>query len=154
MFVMSKRLNRMFLPNHSNYFYHSFKRVCENMQNYAEENVLLIYDYPQMSSNTLSWSLRGTHCAESYITYGSDSCDLHYTMYCLQSQLRDFLSGTQCAVHDESSPQVPASPVKHSREDEQVPVHSVGYQDVTPSDHPSVGSLRLSLFFVFLFSTF
>ncbi|XP_050001710.1 PCNA-interacting partner isoform X3 [Alexandromys fortis] len=36
------------------------------------------------------------------------------------SQLRDFLSGTQCAVHDESSPQVPASPVKHSREDEQV----------------------------------
>ncbi|CAO2581326.1 PCNA-interacting partner [Lemmus lemmus] len=36
------------------------------------------------------------------------------------SQLRDFLSGTQCAVHDESNPQVPASPVKRSQNDEQV----------------------------------
>ncbi|XP_038170891.1 PCNA-interacting partner isoform X5 [Arvicola amphibius] len=36
------------------------------------------------------------------------------------SQLRDFLSGTQCAEHDESNPQVPASPVKRSQDDGQV----------------------------------
>ncbi|XP_013205769.1 PCNA-interacting partner [Microtus ochrogaster] len=36
------------------------------------------------------------------------------------SQLRDFLSGTQCAGHDESTPQVPASPVLRSQDDEQV----------------------------------
>lgn len=92
------------------------------MQKYVEENVMLIYNYPQVSSNTLSWSIRDSYCAESYITYYSVSCDLHYTVYCLQSQLRDFLSGTQCAVHDESNPQLPASPVKRSQDDEQVPV--------------------------------
>ncbi|XP_041525472.1 PCNA-interacting partner [Microtus oregoni] len=36
------------------------------------------------------------------------------------SQLRDFLSGTRCAEHDESSPRVPASPVQRSQDDEQV----------------------------------
>ncbi|XP_038170888.1 PCNA-interacting partner isoform X3 [Arvicola amphibius] len=36
------------------------------------------------------------------------------------SQLRDFLSGTQCAEHDESNPQVPASPVKRSQDDGQM----------------------------------
>lgn len=92
------------------------------MQKYVEENVMLIYNYPQVSSNTLSWSIRDSCCAESYVTYYSVSCDLHYTVYCLQSQLRDFLSGTQCAVHDESNPQLPASPVKRSQDDEQVPV--------------------------------
>lgn len=56
------------------------------------------------------------------MTYCSVSCDLHFTVYCLQSQLRDFLSGAQCAVHNESSPQVPASPVRRSQDDEQVPV--------------------------------
>lgn len=75
-----------------------------------------------MSSNTLSWSIRDTYCAESYITCYSVSCDLHYTVYCLQSQLRDFLSGTQWAVDDESDPQVPASPEKRSQVDEKVPV--------------------------------
>nr|XP_048274648.1 PCNA-interacting partner isoform X1 [Myodes glareolus] len=36
------------------------------------------------------------------------------------SQLRDFLSGTQWAVDDESDPQVPASPVKRRQDDEKV----------------------------------
>ncbi|KAL6079199.1 hypothetical protein STEG23_018353, partial [Scotinomys teguina] len=36
------------------------------------------------------------------------------------SQLRDFLSGTQCGVNDEMNPHVPASPVKSSQDEEQV----------------------------------
>ncbi|XP_050995731.1 PCNA-interacting partner [Acomys russatus] len=35
-------------------------------------------------------------------------------------QLRDFLSGTECAVNDETSPHIPASPVTCNRSDEQV----------------------------------
>ncbi|XP_036026017.1 PCNA-interacting partner isoform X5 [Onychomys torridus] len=36
------------------------------------------------------------------------------------SQLRDFLSGTQCAVNDETNSYIPASPVKCSQDGEQV----------------------------------
>ncbi|CAH7322705.1 PCNA-interacting partner [Phodopus roborovskii] len=36
------------------------------------------------------------------------------------SQLRDFLSGTQCAANDETNPHIPASPVKCNQNDEQV----------------------------------
>ncbi|XP_036026019.1 PCNA-interacting partner isoform X7 [Onychomys torridus] len=37
-----------------------------------------------------------------------------------RSQLRDFLSGTQCAVNDETNSYIPASPVKCSQDGEQV----------------------------------
>ncbi|XP_075810529.1 PCNA-interacting partner isoform X2 [Microtus pennsylvanicus] len=64
------------------------------------------------------------------------------------SQFRDFLSGTQCAVHGESSPQVPASPVQRSQDDEQVlniPDRGLGREAFTTLKH-AAREKQLSMF--------
>lgn len=76
------------------------------------EDIRKTYDDFLKNSNTLD--LIDVYKKCSIMT---SNCEKHMIS---SIQLRDFLSGTECAVNDENNPHSPASPVKCSQNDKQV----------------------------------
>ncbi|KAK7813699.1 hypothetical protein U0070_001405 [Myodes glareolus] len=90
-------------------------RLLQNLEEASQHHLTIEIENKRPVSQELQFSTEDQPEANSDLHKGHGLLS-----FWTHSQLRDFLSGTQWAVDDESDPPVPASPVKRSQDDEKV----------------------------------